>query len=86
MENALKGPKGDAKQQEWLDKIMKTMKESVLSPSATKIWKTLENGGFENIPRKKAKYVYCTRFYRKLSIACNVSRLTAERISNDHKI
>ena len=27
-----------------------------MSPSATKIWNQLESGGFENIPRKKAKF------------------------------
>ena len=32
------------------------MEEATLSPSATKIWNQLESGGFENIPRKKAKF------------------------------
>ena len=50
-----KGGKGDAKQKDWLDKITKAMQQSKLSPAATKIWNTLENGGFENIPRKKSK-------------------------------
>ena len=32
------------------------MEKATLSPSATKIWNQLESGGFENIPRKKAKF------------------------------
>ena len=32
------------------------MEEATLSPSASRMWNQLENGGFENIPRKKAKF------------------------------
>ena len=53
-----KGSKGDAKQKAWLEMITACMKETNLSSSATRIWNNLESGGFENIPRKKAKYVF----------------------------
>ena len=52
-----KGSKGDAKQKAWLEMITSCMKETNLSSSATRIWNNLENGGFENIPRKKSKCV-----------------------------
>lgn len=51
-----KGSKGDAKQKAWLDMITACMKETNLSSSATRVWKNLESGGFENIPRKKSKF------------------------------
>lgn len=59
-----KGSKGDAKQKAWLEMITSCMKETNLSSSATRIWNNLESGGFENIPRKKSKYVYDTSYLR----------------------
>ena len=59
-----KGSKGDAKQKAWLEMITSCMKETNLSSSATRIWNNLESGGFENIPRKKSKYVSDTNYLR----------------------
>jgi len=52
-----KGNKGDDKQRIWLDKIHTAMKKASLSASGKQVWKMLENGGFENIPRKEKKFV-----------------------------
>ncbi|CAG5112486.1 Oidioi.mRNA.OKI2018_I69.chr2.g6698.t1.cds [Oikopleura dioica] len=52
-----KGNKGDEKQRIWLEKITTAMKKAKLSPAGMKVWKMLENGGFENIPRKEKKFV-----------------------------
>ena len=36
--------------------ITEVMEKATLSPAASRIWNQLENSGFENIPRKKAKF------------------------------
>merc|ERR1712176_134142 len=51
-----KTSKGEGKQRAWIAMITKVMEEATLSPSASRMWNQLENGGFENIPRKKAKF------------------------------
>ena len=52
-----KASKGEGKQRAWIQMITDVMEKATLSPSAGRIWTQLENGGFENIPRKKAKFV-----------------------------
>ncbi|XP_007496803.1 cell growth-regulating nucleolar protein isoform X2 [Monodelphis domestica] len=50
----VKTNKGDVKQQEWIQKIHEVMKKPTISPKLREILEKVS--GFDNIPRKKAKF------------------------------
>ena len=54
---AEKTSQGEGKQRAWIQMITDAMEKATLSLSAWRIWAQLENGGVENIPRKKTKFV-----------------------------
>ncbi|XP_049645754.1 LOW QUALITY PROTEIN: cell growth-regulating nucleolar protein [Suncus etruscus] len=79
-----KSHKGDVKQQVWLQKINELMKRSNISP---KVKELLEHiSGFDNVPRKKAKFQNWMKNSLKVhseSLLDQVWSLFSEAASND---
>ncbi|NXX90972.1 LYAR protein, partial [Centropus bengalensis] len=67
-----KASKGDAKQQEWIQKIHEVMKKPNISPKVRNILEQMR--AFDNIPRKKAKF----QNWMKNSLRINNSTLQDE--------
>ena len=52
-----KAGKGDDKQKKWMAKIVTAMEGASLSKGANGIWESLQEGGFDNVPRKQSKFM-----------------------------
>ena len=63
-----KTSKGDAKQQEWLQKIHEVMKKPNINPKVRNILEQMRS--FGNIPRKKVKFQVC---FKSFVVICAVN-------------
>ena len=51
------GAKGAKKQKEWMEKIEAAIAKAKLSRGAQVVWSTLQEGGYDNVPRKEKKFL-----------------------------